>query len=77
MKVLIEFDPPAGADFADIRDFIVTELECGGGNRHPADPLFHSLGDVHVSKPITAWRDPTIARNKQIKIVNLKTSTGE
>jgi hypothetical protein len=69
MRILIEFDPPVGADFADIRDFITTELECSGGNRHPDDPLFHSLQNVHVSKPITAWRDPAKQKSRKLNVV--------
>jgi len=71
MKLLIEFDAPVGADFADIRSFIVEGLESAGGNHHPEDPLFHSLGNVHVSKPITAWRDPAKKKSKQITVVPL------
>ncbi len=71
MQLLIEFDAPQGADFADIREFIVDWLESGGGSRHPDDPLFHSLGNVHVSKPITAWRDPAKKKSKQMKLVPL------
>jgi hypothetical protein len=70
MKVMLEFDPPTGADFAEIREFIVDWLESGGGNRHPSDPLFHSLQNVHVSKPITAWRDPKRKKTNLVKIIN-------
>jgi hypothetical protein len=71
MKVLLEFDPPTGASFADIRDFITDWLESGGGNRHPNDPLFHSLSNVRVSKPIAPWRDPTRKAQPPAKIVKL------
>lgn len=66
MRVMVEFEPPSGADVPDIREFITDWLEGGGGNRHPSDPLFHSLQNVRVSKPITAWRNP--ARKKTSKI---------
>jgi hypothetical protein len=59
MRLMIEFDPPAGTSFPEIRDFIIDWLESGGGNRHPNDPLFHSLANVKVSKPIATWRDPS------------------
>lgn len=75
MRVLVEFDPPAGASFADIRDFITDWLESGGGNRHPNDPLFHSLSNVRVSKPIAAWRDPKRKAQSPAKLVNLKGET--
>jgi hypothetical protein len=58
MRVLVEFEPPAGVSFAEVRDFIIDWLESGGGNRHPNDPLFYSLRNVRVSKPIAPWRDP-------------------
>ena len=59
IRLLLEFDAPAGVPFSDIRDFITTALEADGGSRHPNDPLFESLANVRVSKPITAWREPT------------------
>jgi len=70
MAVLLEFVPPAGVTFPEIRDFIVEWLESGGGSRHPDDPLFHSLGEVRVSKPITAWRDPAQKPRKPFKVVD-------
>jgi hypothetical protein len=69
LALLIEFTAPRGATFADIRDFIVRELESGGGNRHPSDPLFYSLADVKVSKPIVPWRDPAQPAKKPLKVV--------
>lgn len=58
MMVLLEFDRPKNVPFADIRDFIIEWLEGGGGCRHPDDPLFDSLPNVKVSKPIASWREP-------------------
>lgn len=75
MSILIKFIPPKGASFKDIRDFICIELESAGGNRHPDDPLFHSLSDVHVSKPITAWREPLRKNDNKQKIVKLVATT--
>jgi hypothetical protein len=74
MRLMIEFEAPCGAEFSDIREFIVEWLESGGGNRDPHDPLFHSLGDVRVSKPIVAWRDPAKKEKPKLKVVDLKTS---
>lgn len=73
ISVMLEFELPARVEFGVVRDYIITELECSGGNRHPSDPLFHSLQNVHVSKPITAWRDPAKKKSSPVKIVDLKT----
>lgn len=69
MRLMIEFDAPCGAGFSDIREFITSWLESGGGERRPDDPLFHSLGNVHVSKPITPWRSPERKMSRQVNIV--------
>lgn len=39
----LEFKKPRGASDADVREFIIAALETWGGQRHPSDPLFHSL----------------------------------
>jgi hypothetical protein len=67
---MIEFEVPPRVSFGELRDFIITELESGGGNRHSSDPLFHSLENVHVSKPIVPWRDPSKKRLAKIKAIN-------
>lgn len=69
MTVLIKFDPPSEASFIEIREFIITELESGGGDRLPSDSLFHSLSNVHVSKPITTWREPGRKNKKPVRLV--------
>ncbi len=69
ITVLIKFDPPNHASFNEIRNFIILELESAGGNRHPNDSLFHSLNNVHVSKPITAWRDPKRKNKNPMRII--------
>lgn len=48
-EVTISFEASAAASADDIKDYIKTELECAGGNRHPYDPLFHSLNNVQLS----------------------------
>ena len=48
MTVEISFEMPQGATSDDVLDYIVTELSCAGGSRHPSDPLFNSLSDVKV-----------------------------
>lgn len=68
MCILLEFAPPWGATFAEIREFITSELECAGGNRHPSDPLFESLDKVKVSKPIALWRDPMQKKKSVTKL---------
>ena len=70
IQLMIEFEVPPRVSFAELRDFIITELESGGGNRHPSDPLFHSLENVHVSKPIVPWRDPAKKRLAKIRSIN-------
>lgn len=49
-ECMIKFDMPSTMPgHIDVREFIKEWLECGGGSRHPDDPLFHSLGQVTVS----------------------------
>jgi hypothetical protein len=69
MRLMLEFDVPSGVAFNDIRDFIVDELESAGSYRHPSDPLFHSFGNVAVSKPITPWRDPARKKTQPVTVV--------
>lgn len=56
--LVISFKKPAGVQHAELRQFIIEALEIFGGARHPDDPLFHSLKDVRVSKPVVPWREP-------------------
>lgn len=55
--LMISFKRP-GVSHTELRDFIIKALESAGGNRHPDDPLFESLEDVRVSKPVVPWREP-------------------
>jgi len=49
VSVTITFDMPTYPPLAgDLRSFIKDALESWGGQRHPDDPLFHSLGQVTV-----------------------------
>jgi hypothetical protein len=48
MIVTLTFDVQSGVTRTELREFIKTELEAGGGNRHPEDPLFRSLSNVTV-----------------------------
>lgn len=63
-SVLISFKKPAGVSAVELRNFIILALETSGGCRHPDDPLFNSLRDVRVSKPITPWRDPSLPKQR-------------
>jgi hypothetical protein len=46
---IITFDVPSSVGRHELRDFIVGALETWGGQRHPDDHLFRSLGNVKVS----------------------------
>jgi len=48
-KVLVEFECADSATEGEIISFIEEELSAGGGNRHPADPLFNSLQNVQIT----------------------------
>ena len=76
MRVMISFEAPPDAAFADIREFITEWLESGGGNRHPDDPLFHSLRNVKVSKPVVPWRDPARKKKNHLIVVNIDSKLG-
>ncbi len=67
--VLLTFDRPYNVTIVDLRNYIIDELESAGGSRHPEDPLFHSLQNVHVSKPITVWRDPTLKKKSNVVLL--------
>lgn len=69
VTVLMTFQVPRGVSFNDLRNYIITELESAGGQRHPSDPLFESLSNIHVSKPITVWRDPSFKRTNVLSLV--------
>jgi len=45
----ISFDVPDTVTRAELRAFIVAALETWGGQRHPDDHLFYSLGNVKVT----------------------------
>ena len=40
--VTVSFDVPCDVDLADVKEFIIDQLESGGGCRPPNDPLFHA-----------------------------------
>lgn len=42
-RLTIECEIPNGVSTAEAKDYAITELERGGGNRHPDDPLFGGL----------------------------------
>jgi hypothetical protein len=47
-QMIVEFDMPTCALRSDLRIFVKDALETWGGQRHPDDPLFSSLGQVTV-----------------------------
>jgi hypothetical protein len=48
-QMIVEFDMPAPAPSrAYLRRFVKDALETWGGQKHPEDELFHSLGQVSV-----------------------------
>lgn len=48
-SVVVTFDHERAATKAEIEEFIVEALRTWGGQRHPDDPLFHSLERVRVT----------------------------
>lgn len=70
--VVLEFEASNRASYPQVRDFITQELESGGGNRHPDDPLFDSLENVRVSRPIKSWRNPNLPKIRPANVVDLK-----
>lgn len=46
--MIITYDAPEGSTKAEVEHYVISELQCSGGCRHPEDPLFESLKNVKI-----------------------------
>lgn len=53
-KFIVELEVPEHTNISDVKDYILTAVECECGSRHPEDPMFHldrdSITVVHATR---------------------------